>query len=263
MSTSLEKAPVPIIVPRPTNDIVVRQFRPEDAEQIHTMLVEGLVYGHDSPCNTARQRYLFRPVSYAAYTAIALGALLFAHTLPAVPNATLKAVGALLALSGAALILYIRSSATAGFLAFCATARATDMADINASYGVPRLGEPPETQGPAGFWVAAIGTEVVGYLGLDYTASPDPASGELRRMIVSTRHRRRGIGTLLIAAAVAHARTHSPPLRELDLETTEFQPGAQTLYAGMGWARIGERWIIMGKVVRVRVFRYRRRVDVE
>jgi hypothetical protein len=61
------------------------------------------------------------------------------------------------------------------FIHFCAVARETDMADIPHSYEVPLSIDgiqSPQTQGPAGFWVAAIESpdqktsEVVGYLGL-------------------------------------------------------------------------------------------------
>jgi ribosomal protein S18 acetylase RimI-like enzyme len=95
---------------------------------------------------------------------------------------------------------------------------------------------------------------------VDYRASPDSSSGELRRMIVSMRHRRRRIASLLITATIDHARRHAPPLETLDLETTEFQPGARKLYEKHGFAVVGSRIIRMGPLVSATVFRLRRKV---
>lgn len=97
-------------------------------------------------------------------------------------------------------------------------------------------------------------------LPVDYRASPDPSSGELRRMIVSMRHRRRRIASLLITATIDHARRHAPPLETLDLETTEFQPGARKLYEKHGFSVVGSRIMRMGPLVSATVFRLRRKV---
>ncbi|KAF7328525.1 hypothetical protein MVEN_02539900 [Mycena venus] len=163
----------------------------------------------------------------------------------------------------------MRRTITRMFVHFCATARETDMADIPHSYEVPLSVDGihlPLEQGPAGFWVAAIESpdrktsEVVGYLGLDYHANPDPSSGELRRMIVSVNHRRRKIASLLITASIDHARRHAPPLETLDLETTEFQPGARKLYENHGFSVVGTRIMRMGPLFSMTVLRLRRKV---
>jgi ribosomal protein S18 acetylase RimI-like enzyme len=177
------------------------------------------------------------------------------------------------------------------FVDFCANARATDMADICHSYEVPIPVDgvqAPVPQGPAGFWVAAIESpesktsEVVGYLGLgwcifyhasmwpdftsriDYrggaTAISDPSTGELRRMIVSMNHRRRKIGSLLMTAAMDHARRHMPPLETLDLETSEFQPGARKLYEKYGFSFVGTRTLRSSPLFSMTVLRFRRRI---
>ncbi|KAJ6611244.1 acyl-CoA N-acyltransferase [Mycena sp. CBHHK59/15] len=150
--------------------------------------------------------------------------------------ATDDIVVAALAVGGAALVLHVRHSITASFLGVCATACATDLADIGAHY----------TPAPVAFWVAARGAELVGFLGLASSARTGPqadhhapATGELRRMIVAPRHRWRGIGTRLLAAALAHTRAHSSPPMVLELETSEFQPGAQRLYKRAGWVPMG------------------------
>jgi hypothetical protein len=181
--------PSPVVLPRPTGDIIIRQFQPKDAAQVHALLVEGLVYGRecrellssnyfiklhfnaaDSPHNVAQRRNLTGPISCVAYLSFALGlGCLFRR------NLVLQIGGAALSLGATALFVYMRRTITGLFVHYCAVARETDMADIPQSYEVPLSIEgieSPQTQGPAGFWVAAIESpnqktsEVVGYLGL-------------------------------------------------------------------------------------------------
>ncbi|KAJ7660398.1 acyl-CoA N-acyltransferase [Mycena polygramma] len=256
--------PNPVIVPRPGGDIIIRQYQPKDASQVHALLVEGLIYGPESPHNVAQQRNLTGRISCVAYLGFVLGlGCLWKRNLAA------QVSGAALCLGATALFFYMRHSITQMFVVFCATARKTDMADIPTSYDVPSAingVQSPTPQGPAGFWVAVIESptskksEVVGYLGLDYRASPDPLSGELRRMIVSMNHRRRRIGSLLITAAMGHARHHAPPLETLDLETSEFQPGARKLYENHGFSLVGTRIMRMGPIFSMTVLRLRRQV---
>ncbi|KAJ6550148.1 acyl-CoA N-acyltransferase [Mycena capillaripes] len=218
----------------------------------------------ESPHNTAQRRNLYGRISCVSYAGFALGLGCLSRT-----NFTVRIGGAILCLATTALFVYMRRTITKMFVHFCATARKTDMENITHSYEIPISVDgvqTPSEQGPAGFWVAVIESpenktsEVVGYLGLDYRANSDPSSGELRRMIVSMHHRRRRIGSLLITAAMDHARRHSPPLQTLDLETTEFQPGALKLYEGHGYSLVGTRMMRMGPLFSMTVFRLRRRV---
>ncbi|KAJ7613525.1 acyl-CoA N-acyltransferase [Roridomyces roridus] len=251
-----KRDPAVIVVPRTGGDIIVRQFRPSDAPQIHAMLFEGLVYGPESPRNTALRRSLTSPRAYLAYTAFALGL-----TTLSCSRRDLRLAGGTLCTVSLLFMLYLWRAINNLFVNFCIGARKTDMADIAKSYEIPD--DISAEQGPGGFFVAAIESgeesEVVGYLGLDYHANDDPTSGELRRMIVSARHRRRKIGSLLINAAMAHARSRSPPLLTIDLETTEFQPGAQKLYTRHGFAVVGTRVVSVG-VFQATIFRFRRKV---
>jgi ribosomal protein S18 acetylase RimI-like enzyme len=79
-------------------------------------------------------------------------------------------------------------------------------------------------------------------------------------MIVSMRHRRRKIGTLLMDAALEHARRFAPLLQTLDLETTNFQPGARMLYEKYGFVVVSTRTMHMGPLFSMTAFRYRRKV---
>ncbi|KAJ7146691.1 acyl-CoA N-acyltransferase [Mycena epipterygia] len=186
-------------------------------------------------------------------------------------NPVFQLGGVALCLGASTLFFCVRTAITKIFVNYCSTARNTDMADIPSSYEIPpspsmsdRKG--PPAQGPGGFWVAVIESpdhktsEVVGYLGLDYRVNPDPSAGELRRMMVSMHHRRRKIASLLIAAVLDHAQHLSPPLKTLDLETTEFQPGARKLYESYGFSLVGSRIMRMGPLFSMTMLRLRRRV---
>ncbi|KAJ7739234.1 hypothetical protein DFH07DRAFT_78715 [Mycena maculata] len=255
--------PLDVVVPRSEGDIIIRQFQCRDAAQVHAMLIEGLVYGPESPRNVALRRNLSSPISCLAYTGFGLGAACFMRQ-----NYIFRIGGAALCLAAATLFICVRRSITKMFLDFCASARKTDMANIPKSYEVPlplNDVQPFPPQGPGGFWVAAIESpnqktsEVVGYVGADYHANTDPSSAELRRMIVSMRLRRRGIGSLLISAVIAHAQSLAPLLETLELETTEFQPGPRKLYEKHGFSFVGTRVIRM-PLFQVTVLRFRRKV---
>ncbi|KAJ6467817.1 acyl-CoA N-acyltransferase [Mycena sanguinolenta] len=254
-----------LVVPRPGGDIIIRQFQTKDAEQVHALLVEGLVYGPESPRNVALWRNLRSRISCLAYFGWTVGlSSCFWST-----NHVVRIAGGVLVLCATALFIYRRYSITKLFVHFCAIARATDMADIVRTYEVPVTVsadgiKPP--QGPSAFWVAVIESpdkstsEIVGYLGLDYHANPDPSSAELRRMIVSGRYRRRRIASLLMSAALAHACLHKPLLTSLELETTEFQPGARRLYENLGFSLVGTHIMRISPVFTITVTRLRRNI---
>jgi len=62
-----------------------------------------------------------------------------------------------------------------------------------------------------------------------------PHRGEVSKMLVFRRARRRGIGALLMQAAEDAARAHRKTLLVLDTSSAE----AERLYARMGWQRVG------------------------
>ncbi|KAF7351492.1 putative acetyltransferase protein [Mycena sanguinolenta] len=277
--------PFPLVVPRPGGDVIIRQFLPKDADQLHALLVEGVVYGREfarirSPFPELITTILKRNrlatwrsggISSAVFRssrtvggALGLGSYVWST------NPAVRMAGGALALCATALFAYRRHSITKMFVHFCATARATDMADIPRTYEVPvsEDGTKPQSQpqGPSAFWVAVIESpdyntsEIVGYLGLDYHANSDPSTAELRRLTVSARHRRRKIASLLMSAALAHARLYRPLLTTLELETSEFQPGARRLYENLGFSLVGSRIMRIGPLFAMTVIRLRRNI---
>ncbi|KAF7341536.1 hypothetical protein MVEN_01891300 [Mycena venus] len=233
--------------PSSGGEIVIRQFRQSDASQVYALLSEGFIHGPGSPQKGAQRRNVTSRMSCLAYAGF-MGGLGFLSINSYIPRLT----GTALVLGSAAAFFYTRWRINRWFVNFCATARKTDMEDILESYGIPFSADSihlPEQQGPGGFWVAVLEfperktSEVVGYVGLDYRSNIDPTSAELRRMIVSPRHRRRRIGSLLMTALMDHARSRAPPLKTLELETiqNEFQPGPLKLYESYGFRVIGKR----------------------
>ena len=84
--------------------------------------------------------------------------------------------------------------------------------------------------------VASAGEEVVGTVQV-VLALPEnqPHRGEVSKMLVHTRARRRGIGAALMQAAEAAARAAGKSLLVLDTASDD----AERLYARLGWTRVG------------------------
>ncbi|KAJ7909960.1 hypothetical protein B0H13DRAFT_2329769 [Mycena leptocephala] len=223
-------------------DIIIRQFQSEDAPQIHALLVEGFIYGLDSPRNTALRRSLSSPISCVAYLSFLVGLSGLCTTNPA-----LRIGETTLALGAIGVFIYLRHSITKMFVDFCASARATDMADMARSYDVPvllpLLADGRQMRSPD---EKTKGQPVVGYLGLDHHATADPTCSQLRHLIVSSHHRRRKIGTVLINAAIEHARSCTPPLGILELEVSEFEPEARSWYERLGFSVVAMHRILFG-----------------
>ena len=86
------------------------------------------------------------------------------------------------------------------------------------------------------FWVAEQDGVLVGMTGIERV---DPGTGRLRRMRVTTDHRRTGIAQALLETAERFCREQG--YRQLILDTTEQQTAAHWLYEKNGFARTGER----------------------
>ncbi|KAF7329173.1 hypothetical protein MKEN_00177900 [Mycena kentingensis (nom. inval.)] len=238
----------------PPRTIVVRQYLPKDHAQIFAMLYEGFAFGSGSPGETAVRQAMYTCPAFASYAIFLAGGILVFTVDPKLGLAL--CVAAILA------ILYLRNSTQRAFYAFCDTAWRTDMVDITAHYQI----SDGKALGPAGFWVAVIegalpngDDEVVGFLGMENLPTA-LALGHLRRMVVSPRHRRKRIASLIIDAIVAHARKHAPPVMVLELETSAYQPAAHALYLKHGFEVISSRQMRMSALHSVEVFRFRKPV---
>ena len=85
--------------------------------------------------------------------------------------------------------------------------------------------------------VAATGGEVIGTVQV-VLSTPDnqPHRGDVAKMLVHRRARRRGVGARLMRAAEESAREAGRTLLVLDTVTGG---DAERLYAGLGWQRVG------------------------
>lgn len=85
--------------------------------------------------------------------------------------------------------------------------------------------------------VALDGTDVVGSVQLIPAGSENqPFRADIAKMLVHSRSRRRGIGTLLLQAAEDEAQRMGRTLLTLDTETGS---AGERLYLGAGWTRFG------------------------
>lgn len=79
--------------------------------------------------------------------------------------------------------------------------------------------------------------ELVGTVQVVLTAPPNqPHRGEIAKLLVHRRARRRGIAAVLMARAEREARAEGKSLLVLDTVTGD---GAESLYTKLGWTRVG------------------------
>jgi GNAT superfamily N-acetyltransferase len=92
-----------------------------------------------------------------------------------------------------------------------------------------------------GFWVATLGSELVGTFGLE-RASADAM--ELRRMYVDPKTRRRGIGRRMLQYAEDECRRRG--FKRLELSTAEIQAEALALYRSADYRLVREEFAERG-----------------
>ena len=100
-------------------------------------------------------------------------------------------------------------------------------------YPVRRPDDPAAWVGAVGrAWVAEVGGELVGHVGL---SARDDATAAVERLYVDPARAREGIGSALLATAADHAaaRGLQPVLETVD------RPGPLAFYATRGWHEIG------------------------
>jgi ribosomal protein S18 acetylase RimI-like enzyme len=96
---------------------------------------------------------------------------------------------------------------------------------------------PDVAHGRRVLFVAYLDDAVVGTVQMDVTLRPNqPHRGEVAKMVVHSRARRRGVGRALMRALEAHAKSLGKTLITLDTRTGD---KAETLYASVGFHRAG------------------------
>ncbi|KAJ7158149.1 hypothetical protein C8R46DRAFT_1292206 [Mycena filopes] len=223
------------------SDIHVRQFRPSDFPQVRTLLFEGFVTGEGSVARSVKRSFLTKPPSVLAFLCIGAGLVLGWTLFAAEWTSATGAAAAALIVLGAAVLVGLRVFVTRSMIGFCEDALAGDLRDIPAHFCAPGCQE-----------------EVLGCVRLEYLPEKDAKAAEIRRMLVTTKHRRLGLASRRMLATIQHAET-MPGVECIKLSTSEFQGGAQRLYEGLGWECAATHVHRVG-IIRARVRDYRRPV---
>ncbi|KAJ7719943.1 hypothetical protein B0H16DRAFT_1897013 [Mycena metata] len=223
------------------SDIYIREFRASDFPQVRGLLFEGFITGEGGVASMIKRDYAIKTFSRLGGVAL-LGALALAWKIPVAewdPTATCAGVAAVFAL-GVTVNAVLRVFVTRAMRGFCAAALASDMRDISVHYAHPAV-----------FLVAAVAKkpyrddelnrieeeepeEVVGCVGVEYLPEKDAKAVEIRRMIVTAKQRRAGLGTRLMLETIRHAET-IPGVEFIKLSTSQWQFAAQRLYERLGW----------------------------
>jgi GNAT superfamily N-acetyltransferase len=100
----------------------------------------------------------------------------------------------------------------------------------------------PDYYGAKGgaFWVAVMGTQIVGMFGLESVPTADAM--ELRRMYVDPSARRRGVARTMLQFAEEECRRRN--VLQLDLSTSELQNEALSLYRNAGYQLAREEVVV-------------------
>ncbi|PPQ96667.1 hypothetical protein CVT26_010292 [Gymnopilus dilepis] len=199
----------------------IRAFRDTDARSVHEVYMEAMLHASNSPAHVALNRQLLRRPSLAMYAAFTAGLLLASRPGTRIP-------GILLSAGVASIFLSWRRYLWTRFRNFYQSALQQDLADIGRHY----------TPEPSAFWVAEIergkdAGKIIGCVGLDASTTPDPSTVEIRRMVVSPKYQRHGVGSRLLNTAIDHTRAHG--LSRINLSTSMYQEPAIRLYESFGF----------------------------
>ena len=223
------------------NNIRLRCLRPSDTEKVIDMFVKETAHGPESPRGLALAAHPRLPRSMLQYFFVILG-LAITYQSPAY-----RYIGFGISLTSASLYLFYWHFTSEIYLGFIRNSKQKDLVDLTGYYKLACVGTQGgediyEPLGPDGFWVieeilpdGGIG-EMVGMIALDCSPRDGIVQGELRRMVVSSRHRRMGIGKVLLETLLAHARKHGLPA--VWLGTSEYQTPARVMYERYGWVEV-------------------------
>ncbi|KAF8888256.1 acyl-CoA N-acyltransferase [Infundibulicybe gibba] len=221
--------------------IKIRYYQHGDADQVRKLFLSSMVDGPNSPHRASMNSLLSQPPYIVGYALIISGLLasVMAHS-----RAWRLAGGVVAVVLVAAMMLH-RQFISQIFMGHMKENMNSDLAGVAENYKMrPVAGSSCELEpsSHSAFWVAetstsdGLGKEIVGCVGLNYYtrySKEDPSSAELRRMVVSCHHRRRGIGSKLLKTLILYAQKQG--LRSVMLSTPSFQTPAIAMYQRLGW----------------------------
>ncbi|KAJ3933318.1 MAG: acyl-CoA N-acyltransferase [Lentinula lateritia] len=271
-----EKEPI-TLTSSESSAVRVRIFRKSDSEAVRRLFTTCMMIGEGAPARAHLAATTRSPSFLCAFAlfiiSITVEVTTLSSFLPAAsyPDVTVAAIALLTLLY----LCYSIYSAVGFYIQFGLTCLRTDLKDIQGHYNLCQVtstsngNSNPELEATSmkGFWVAEIVSpvtnkaEIVGCISLGDPPPPPFTSGpgttELRRMIVSPYHRRRGIARALIEVCEAHATTSKHKLTAIVLRTTFYQPHARRLYTRLGYKIVLEKDLRFGND-NVHVFLYRK-----
>ncbi|ORX91253.1 acyl-CoA N-acyltransferase [Basidiobolus meristosporus CBS 931.73] len=224
----------------PNHQLKVRTFQPSDTAAIHRIFAQGIA----EPISLGFRRAVSLPKTVALGSVGPLAAttlctqFLRSSTSGLFKRALIVGVLGSAAWAGS-LIGLLYWHIRGGYQSYIAWSLGADLKDIKEYYrleeiecdgGARQLVPTSDSQ----FWVCTLDEEVVGFVALDYQVQADGSkTWELRRMIVSSQHRRMGIAQLLIQTLLDWAKERGAT--NVHLMTSEMQHGAMKLYERFGW----------------------------
>ncbi|KAG6827310.1 hypothetical protein H0H92_012358, partial [Tricholoma furcatifolium] len=195
--------------------------------------------GPSSPRRLALQLSLMKPINQIAYLFAQVAGL---SMVLGSKSHIIKILGSLVSSGALASVCAYRYLLSKVFHDMNDKGFREDLADIATYYCMVPAQTESEDLVPSsdnGFWVAEHdlpegGAEIVGCVALDSTKVKDGVPfAEVRRMLVSPYHRRKGIASRLLNTLLAHARDRN--ISTLHLSTTEYQKAAINAYRTSGW----------------------------
>ncbi|KAJ3905500.1 acyl-CoA N-acyltransferase [Lentinula edodes] len=259
-----------------SSSVRVRIFRKSDSEAVRRLFTTCMMIGEGAPARAHLAATTRSPSFLCAFALLIISITVEVTTLSSFLPAYLDVTVAAIALLVLLYLCYSIYSAVGFYIQFGLTCLRTDLKNIQGHYNLCQVtstsnenSEDPELEATSmkGFWVAEIVSpvtnkaEIVGCISLGDPPPPPFTSGpgttELRRMIVSPYHRRRGIARALIEACEAHATTSKHKLTAIVLRTTFYQPHARQLYTKLGYKIVLEKDFRFG-IDNVHVFLYRK-----
>ncbi|KAF8209513.1 acyl-CoA N-acyltransferase [Mycena galopus ATCC 62051] len=217
-----------------SDDVQIRPYRASDFPQVRALLFEGFVTGKGSVATVNARAFLYKAPMIGGYFLAICGAILLYY----LPHWDNLPGGVSIGLVASAFLIFfaIRRAIINGAIQFCEKILETDMKDISAHYAAP-----------GAFFVAVQpaksdkkndeaekGEDVLGFVGLEYKGDKKIHTAELRRMVVGSKYRRRGIAKRLVLAAIEHAESVRG-LDSIELGTNEYQRGAKRLFESLDW----------------------------
>lgn len=234
------------VIGKDDNKTIIRYYRPEDLDLIRSMFAASFLHWLDAPYHVAGRRFSthaavanFLFIFLTASQAISLSFKSELDTQRTIIDVVYclwcAASLAVITMSGlaSAYFYFHRRTVQGMFRKHVKDALENDLKDPVGAYGLRRSDDLPgfEPTGPAGFWIAEYGGEIIGFVTLNLAG--DSTTGDVGRLVVSPAHRRRGVAGILMNTVIAHARTNR--LRVLKLLTSDFHDAATAMYARKGW----------------------------